>query len=637
VNRYPIWKYLIMAIALAIGLLYTIPNFFGVAPAVQVSAAKAILKVDAPLKDTVEKALTTAGIKADQVWFDGSAIRARVADVEVQKRAQEVIKAALNKDPADENYTVSLYLQSRSPQWLTSIRALPMYLGLDLRGGVHFLMQVDMKAAITKKVDSTTGDARTQMRDKNIRHSGIARVGNTIEINFRDAETRKAARIVMEDTQAEFSFEDVSAGADFKLVGSLKQDSVKKIQELALNQNITTLNKRINALGVAEPIIQQQGADRIVVQLPGVQDPTAAERILGKTATLELRMVDESAEGLAAAAGTAPVPFGAERYVERGGQGVVVKKAVMLSGDDLTDAQPGFDSQTQEPNVNLTVNSRGGRIMRDISRENIGKRMAILMFEKNKGEVLTAPVIRGELGNRFQISGRMSTTEANELALLLRAGALAAPMEIIEQRTVGPSLGAENIDKGFNSVAWGFAAIAVFMICYYLLFGMFSTVALGVNLLLLVAALSLLQATLTLPGIAAIALTLGMAIDANVLINERVREELRAGMPPQKAIEIGYDRAWATILDSNITTLIAGVALLVFGSGAVRGFAVVHCLGILTSMFSAVFFSRGLVNLWYGGRKRLAKVSIGQVWRPEGSSAVAGAVSEVAPQEAAKP
>jgi preprotein translocase subunit SecD len=410
---------------------------------------------------------------------------------------------------------------------------------------------------------------------------------------------------------------------EFKLVATLLPASARKVQEQALKQNITTLHNRINELGVAEPVIQQQGLDRIVVQLPGVQDTAKAKDILGRTATLEMRLVDDSPEGTAAAMGGAAVPYGMEKFRERNGQVVIVKKQVILSGDSLTDAQPGFDSQTQQPKVDLTVDAKGGRIMRETSRENLKKRMAILLFEKGRGEVLTAPVIQGELGNRFQISGSMSVSEAADLALLLRAGSLAAPMEIIEERTIGPSLGAENIAKGFDSVRWGFAAVALFMCVYYMLFGIISSVALAVNLLLLVAMLSMLQATLTLPGMAAMALVLGMAIDANVLINERVREELRNGVSPQAAIHAGYDRAWATILDSNVTTLIAGLALLAFGSGPVRGFAVVHCLGILTSMFSAVFFSRGLVNLWYGRQKKLQTVSIGTIWRPDSGKAVA--------------
>jgi preprotein translocase subunit SecD len=389
------------------------------------------------------------------------------------------------------------------------------------------------------------------------------------------------------------------------------------VQDNALKQNITTLSNRVNALGVSEPVIQQQGADRIVVQLAGVQDPAKAKEILGRTATLELRMVCESPEEIAALT-NGTVPFGCEKYSEKGAQPILVRKQVMLTGESLTDAQAGFDNQTQEAAVHLSLDAKGSRIFKDLTRENIGKRMAILLVEKGKGEVVTAPVIRSEIGGgRVQISGRMTTMEATDTALLLRAGALAAPMDIIEERTIGPSLGKENIDKGFKSVTYGFIAIAAFMIMYYLLFGVFSTLALAFNLLLLVALLSLLQATLTLPGIAAIALTLGMAIDSNVLINERIREELRNGAAPQTAISVGYERAWGTILDSNVTTLIAGLALLAFGSGPVRGFAVVHCLGILTSMFSAVFFSRGLVNLWYGAKKKLTGLSIGQIWKPD--------------------
>lgn len=619
-NRYPWWKYAVLALALVIGLVYTLPNFFGEAPAVQVSSAKATIKVDAALEARVTQVLGDAQLSADYIQLEGNSVKARFGSTDAQLKAKDALSKALNTDPTDPTFIVALNLVSRSPQWLTSLHALPMYLGLDLRGGVHFLMQVDMKAALDKKAESMTGDVRTALRDKNIRHSGISRSGNAIVVNFRDEPTRQQALALLNDTQPDMQWTP-SAGAngDLVLTGELKPQSAIKIQQAALKQNITTLHNRVNELGVAEPVIQQQGLDRVVVQLPGVQDTAKAKDIIGRTATLELRMVDDSAEAATAATGSGPVPFGDELYVERGGGPLVVKRQVVLTGENLADAQPGFDDH-QQPAVHLTVDAKGARIMRDISRDNIGKRMAILLFEKGKGEVVTAPVIRGELGSRFQISGRMSTQEANDTALLLRAGSLAAPMEIIEERTIGPSLGADNIAKGFHSLAWGFAAIAVFMCLYYAMFGVFSTLALAFNLLMLVAVLSMLQATLTLPGIAAIALALGMAIDANVLINERVREELRGGASPQAAIHAGYERAWATILDSNITTLIAGLALLAFGSGPVRGFAVVHCLGILTSMFSAVMFSRGLVNLWYGRQKRLKSVSIGQVWRPDGGA-----------------
>ena len=622
-NRYPLWKYAIIVVALLLGGLYTLPNFFGEAPAVQVSAAKAIYKVDAALQTKVVQALKDAAIEPTGLSLENNSLKVRLADTDSQLKAKDVIQKALVPDPEVAPYVVALNLISRSPQWLTSLNAAPMYLGLDLRGGVHFMLQVDMAAALSKKIDSTAGDLRSVLREKNIRHSGISRNGDTIELRLRDAATLEAARNLIKDQFADVTFTDAPDAGEFKLSASLKPEAARRVQEQALKQNITTLHNRINELGVAEPVIQQQGLDRIVVQLPGVQDTAKAKDILGRTATLEMRLVDDSPEGTAAAVGGAAVPYGTEKFRERNGQAVIVKKQVILSGDSLTDAQPGFDSQTQQPKVDLTVDAKGGRIMRETSRENLKKRMAILLFEKGRGEVLTAPVIQGELGNRFQISGSMSVTEAADLALLLRAGSLAAPMEIIEERTIGPSLGAENIAKGFDSVRWGFAAVALFMCVYYMLFGIISSVALGVNLLLLVAMLSMLQATLTLPGMAAMALVLGMAIDANVLINERVREELRNGVSPQAAIHAGYDRAWATILDSNVTTLIAGLALLAFGSGPVRGFAVVHCLGILTSMFSAVFFSRGLVNLWYGRHKKLQTVSIGTVWRPDSGKAVA--------------
>jgi preprotein translocase subunit SecD len=616
-NRYPVWKYAIILVALLVGFLYTLPNFFGEAPAVQVSAAKAAFKVDSATQARVEQAITAAGLTADAISLEGSSIKARFVNTDTQLKAKDAIQKALVPDASDPGYVVALNLLSRSPAWLSALRAAPMYLGLDLRGGVHFMLQVDMQAALTKKAESLAGDIRTVLREKNVRHSGISRNGQNIEVRFREAATLDAAKRVLADQFADLQTVDAPEGSEYKLTASIKPVAARLVQEQALKQNITTLHNRINELGVAEPVIQQQGLDRIVVQLPGVQDTAKAKDILGRTATLEVRLVDESAEARAAEAGTGPVPFGDERYLERSGQPVIVRKQVLLTGENLTDAQPGFDSQTQEAAVHLTLDAKGARIFRDVTRENIGKRMAILLFEKGKGEVVTAPVIRSEIGGgRVQISGRMSTTEANDTALLLRAGSLAAPMEIIEERTIGPSLGAENIAKGFNSVIWGFTAVAAFMCVYYMLFGVFSSIALAVNLLLLVAVLSMLQATLTLPGMAAMALVLGMAIDANVLINERVREELRGGASPQAAIHAGYDRAWATILDSNVTTLIAGLALLAFGSGPVRGFAVVHCLGILTSMFSGVFFSRGLVNLWYGRQKKLKTVSIGTVWRP---------------------
>ena len=625
-NRYPLWKYALIAVSLLISVIYTLPNLYGEAPAVQVSAGKMTVKVDGQTLEQVEKALQEAGITADSVVFDGQSVRARFDTEDTQIKAKDVIARALAAGKEEGAYIVALNLVSRSPDWLTALHAKPMYLGLDLRGGVHFMLQVDMRAAITKRLDTTASDIRMLLRQKDIRHGGVGRSGDAIEVRMRDANMLDAARRQIAQNQPQM---DVAAAPDgSRLTVTFKPAALHEVQEQAIKQNITTLHNRVNELGVAEPVIQQQGADRVVVQLPGVQDTAKAKDILGRTATLEMRLVDESAEGRAAEGGTGPVPFGSERFMTREGHPVIVKREVILTGDSLDNAQPGFD-ENQRPSVDLVVDAKGGQIMRDTSRRNLKKRMAIVLFEKGKGEVLTAPVIEGELGNRFRISGSMSVNEANDLALLLRAGSLAAPMEIVEERTIGPSLGKENIAKGFKSVMWGFAVIVVFMSLYYMMFGVFSSIALAFNLLLLVAILSMLQATLTLPGMAAMALALGMAIDANVLINERIREELRNGSSPQAAISAGYQHAWATILDSNVTSLIAGLALLAFGSGPVRGFAVVHCIGILTSMFSGVFFSRGLVNLWYGRRKRLKTVSIGTVWRPE----TAGAAGALAPRE----
>jgi preprotein translocase subunit SecD len=618
-NRYPVWVYATVAVALVLGILYTLPNFFGEAPAVQISSAKATVRLDNDTLGRAEAALRRAKLEYTGSQFDSNTIRIRFADTDAQLRARDVVDAELNPVKDDPSYTVALNLVSRSPAWLTAIRALPMYLGLDLRGGVHFLFQVDMRGALTKRLDSYTGDIRTQLRDKRIRHTGISREGQTIVVKFRDAETRAQARRLILDNLPDLAVLETGDAAEPRLAVTIKPEAEKRIQDAAIKQNISTLNNRVNELGVAEPVIQQQGADRIVVQLPGVQDTAQAKKILGRTATLEIRMVDEDNMNPTAltAAQSGQVPFGDEFYIERNGAPLLVKKQVVLTGERLTDAQPGFDPQTNEPAVHLTLDSTGARIFRDVTRDNVGKRMAILLVERGKGEVVTAPVIRTEIGGgRVQISGRMSTQEANEVALLLRAGALAAPMEIVEERTVGPSLGAENIEKGFKSTLWGFIAIIVFIILYYQVFGVFSAIALSANLLFLIALLSMLQATLTLPGIAAIALTLGMAIDANVLINERIREELRAGQTPQAAIATGYDRAFGTIIDSNVTTLIAGLALLIFGSGPVRGFAVVHCLGILTSIFSAIVVSRALVNLYYGSRRKIEAIAIGNTeWK----------------------
>ena len=618
-NRFPTWKYALIAIGIAIAFLYTLPNFFGESPAVQVSSVKSTVKVDLAVLQRVEEALKGAAVAYSGALLDLSSVRVRFGDADTQLKARDVVEKALNPDPANASYVVALNLLSSSPAWLSAIHALPMYLGLDLRGGVHFLLQVDMQAALTKRLESLAGDLRSQLREKSVRHAGVQREGQTLRVRFRDAATRDKGREAILASLSDLALAERGEGEELLLVATLKPEAMKRTQEYALKQNITTLHNRINELGVAEPVIQQQGADRVVVQLPGVQDTAKAKDILGRTASLEIRMVDEEkmTPAILEAAARGEVPFGTEYYVERNAQPILVKKQVVLTGDRLTDAQPGFDSQTQEPAVHLRLDGLGARIFQEVTRESIGKRMAILLIEKGKGEVVTAPVIRTEIpGGRVQISGRMTTTEANDVALLLRAGSLAAPMEIVEERTVGPSLGRENIEKGFNSTKWGFLAIVLFMSLYYVVFGVISSLALTVNLLFLVAILSLLQATLTLPGIAAIALTLGMAIDANVLINERIREEVRGGQSPQAAIHAGYERAWGTIVDSNITTLIAGLSLLIFGSGPVRGFAVVHCLGILTSIVSSVVVSRGIVNLYYGHRRKVARLQIGDTaWK----------------------
>lgn len=618
-----------IAVILIVAAVYTLPNFYGESPAVQVSPGKATVKVTEQTLKTVEDALAAAQIKPNGVFFEQGAqqnsVRVRFAptDGELQLRSRDVLEKALNPDPADPSYIVALNLVPNTPTWLRKINALPMYLGLDLRGGVHFLLAVDMKAAVTKRIEAATGEVRTLLRDHKIRHAGIVRVGDTLEISFRNEQDLEAAMDVLRNRQTDLTFAKEDQNGKFMIRATMSQKAMSDVQSYALKQNVATLHNRINELGVAEPVIAQQGADRIVVQLPGVQDTAKAKDILGRTATLEVRMVDDSPEALAQLSqGT--VPFGTERFKDREGRDILVKRQVVLTGDNLNDAQPGFDNQTHEPTVNLTLDAKGARIFKDVTRENVGKRMAIILFEKGKGEVVTAPVIRQEIGGgRVQISGRMTTVEATDTALLLRAGSLAAPMEIIEERLVGPSLGAANIKAGFESTLWGFIAVSVFMIIYYHLFGVFSAIALTCNLFLLVAILSMLQATLTLPGIAAMALTLGMAVDANVLINERIREELRENRTPQQAIKEGYDMAFNTILDSNITSLIAGIALLIFGSGPVRGFAVVHCLGILTSIFTSVMVSRALVNLWYGRRKKLTSLSIGQIWRPDADKSTA--------------
>ena len=610
-NRFPTWKYALIGLVIAAAFLYTLPNFFGESPAVQVSSAKSTVKLDFSLLGRVEQALKEANVPYTGTLVDQTGVRVRCADTDMQLRAKDVVDRALNPDANDRSYSVALNLLSASPDWLSAIHALPMYLGLDLRGGVHFLLQVDTAAAITKRVENLAGDLRNQLREKNIRHGGVSREGQTIRIRFREAAVRDQARQYILNNIPDLTLTERDDGQNLLLVATVRPDFQKRVQETALQQNILTLHKRVNELGVAEPVIQQQGVDRILVQLPGVQDTARAKEILGRTATLEVRLVDEEAM-------RAGSTFGVDVFPERRRDGSVgqvpVKKQVYVTGDQFIGASATFD-QDQRPAVAVELDDAAGRTMRQVTRENVKHLMAIILFEKGKGEAISVATIQSEFGSRFQITGAFTPNETRDLSLLIRAGALAAPMEIIEERTVGPSLGRDNISKGFHATLWGFTAIVVFMCIYYVIFGLISSVALAVNLLLLIALLSLLQATLTLPGIAAIALTLGMAIDANVLINERIREELRGGATPQAAIAAGYERAWGTILDSNVTTFIVGLSLLMV-PGAVRGFAVVHCLGILTSMFSAVLVSRAIVNLTYGHRRRVQRLAIGNTtWK----------------------
>ncbi len=609
-NRYPAWKYVIIIFALTVGVIYTIPNFFGESPAVQVSPARATASVDTELLSRIESGLEAANITIDAAYLDQSGVKVRFGDADTQLRAKDILQRELGDD-----YVVALNLLANSPRWMAEVNALPMYLGLDLRGGVHFLLQVDMKAALAKSADSYAQELRQLMRSEGVRYSRISREGQTIRVRFRDEATRDQAISVLRQNARDLDVRSSDTSSDFRLIATLRPEVEQRIREFALAQNIQTLRNRVNELGVAEPIVQQSGLDRVVVQLPGVQDTAKAKDILGRTASLEVRLVDEEKSDPATlqAAQSGQVPFGVELMYDRDGVPYLLKREIILTGDRISDAQPGFDSQTGEPAVHLNLDGRGATIFQKTTRENVGRRIAMVLVERGKAEVVTAPVVRSEIpGGRVQISGQMTTTEARDVALLLRAGALAAPMEIIEERTVGPSLGADNIERGFRATWMGFIALSLFIAVYYAIFGGISVIALCVNMMLLVALLSMLQATLTLPGIAAIALTLGMAIDANVLINERIREEVRNGTTPQAAIAAGYDRAWGTILDSNITTLIAAVALFSFGTGPVRGFAVVHSLGILTSMFSAVFVSRGIVNFLYGSRRKLDTLPIGQ-------------------------
>ena len=624
-NRYPAWLNGLIAIVVLIGFIYTIPNFFGESPAVQVTPAKATAKIDPALLEKVEAAFKKENIVLAGIMSDERGVKARFANTDTQLKAKDVLEANLGKD-----YTVALNLQSRSPDWLRNwFGAKPMYLGLDLRGGVHFLMQVDMKAVLKKSVEGYVSDFKSSLRKDRIAYTRVSNEGQDIQVRFNSVTELEKAKTLIGKNYPNLTLTDTVLGEEQVLKATLNLAEQKALQDAAIKQNIHTLHNRVNELGVAEPIIQQQGADRIVVQLPGVQDTAEAKRILGRTATLQVRMV--TAHGMnngardydqqkidAAVNGT--VPAGSELLKVRANKAgfeepILVDKEVVFSGDNLTAADPRPDSQSGGTVISIRLDAKGATAMKLASKEGIKRRMAVVLIEKDQQEVLTAPEIQAELSSNFVITGMDNIQEAQELSLLMRAGALAAPMDIVEERTVGPSMGQENIKRGVHSTLWGFAAIALMMMIYYRAFGGVSVVALAVNLLLLVALLSMLQATLTLPGLAAIALALGMAIDANVLINERVREELRNGNTPQSAIHAGYDRAWDTILDSNVTTMIAGLALFMFGTGPVKGFAVVHVLGILTSMFSAVLVSRAIVNMIYGYRRKVANLSVGQIFK----------------------
>lgn len=615
-NRYPLWKYVLIAFAILFGILYASPTLlrthFGEAFLVQVSSSKQDT-VDASATASIERVLTQAGISVVQMKTTAKGISIEFADKDTQQKARTLIDKELNAQSA--TYSVSFNSISKTPGWLRAIGARPVNLGLDLRGGVHFLLQVDMKTALSNRVDALSNQVRALLIDKKIHYRSISRENQTLRITFADGQAMASALKELRLDGAEIT---EVPGSDNQLLVNLAPQAAQEIQELALKQNMSTLHNRINALGVAEPIIQQQGLDRIVVELPGVDDTTQARALLGRTATLQIRMEDDSPAAALALRGQGPIPLGSTRFTDAEGFPYILKNDVLLTGENLKNAQPGRADKTGVPAVFLALDSHGTNVFYDLTLKNRNKRMAIVLFEQGRGEVITAPKINEPIpGGNVQISGSMSAKEAENISLLLRSGSLAAPMEIVEEETIGPTLGEKNIESGVKSVIYGFAAVAVFMCFYYMLFGLISSISMVINLLLLISVLSLLQATLTLPGIAAMALAMGMAIDANVLINERIREELRAGATPQMAIMAGYEHAWRTILDSNVTSLIAGIALLTCDAGPIRGFAVVHCLGILTSLFSAVFVSRGLVNLWYGRKRKLQSLSIGQVWKPQ--------------------
>jgi len=624
INQYPLWKYVLIIAVVIVGFVYALPNLYGEDPAVQISATRAA-KVDTSTMAQVKAILDQGNIKYDRVTLDPHGLIVRFANTEVQLQAKDLILDTLDT----KKYVVALNLAPATPGFLSSLGALPMYLGLDLRGGVHFLMEVDMDAAIKQSLERYMGDFRSLFRENKVRYLGVEVAGDISEgtgfvrVKFKTAEIRDQAHQVARKEFAELSYNDEQDERYFYLTATLKPDEVQTTKRLALQQNIVTLRNRVNELGVAEPVIQQQGLDRIVVQLPGVQDTARAKEILGKTATLEFRMVEEEHNARAAEKGR--VPPGAKLYYERNGDPILLKNQVMLTGDYIVDASSGLDAQSGGAAVFISLDGKGGRIFNDATKVNVGKLMAVVFIEYRSDtrevdgqmiktrrkieEVINVARIRERLSNRFQITGLDSTEEAHDLGLLLRSGALAAPIDIVEERTVGPSLGQDNIDKGFRSVVIGFVLVLAFMVFFYRRFGLIANCALALNLVFIIAVLSMMQATLTLPGIAGIVLTVGMAVDANVLIFERIREELKNNVGVQAAINLGYEKALMTIADANITTFIAAIILFAMGTGPIKGFAITLSIGILTSMFTAIMVTRSIVNYYYGG-KRIKQLSI---------------------------
>jgi preprotein translocase subunit SecD len=617
-NRYPLWKYLIVLIVVVVGVIYALPNLYGEDPALQIATNKGQAPaeaVQARILEVLEEA--DIAVKSAQVQEDNYLVR-------LQDEGAQLRAAALVKEALDRSYVVALNLAPTTPEWLRGLNAQPMYLGLDLRGGVHFLMEVDLEAAIKQAIDRYVNEFRTLMREQRIRYGAVEAAGNSVVVRFDQVQEREQAVRELRQAYPELQFQQEERDGQFWLSARLTEERLREIQQFAVQQNVTTLRNRVNELGVAEPVIQRQGANRIVVQLPGVQDTARAKEILGATATLEFRMMDEASLGGDLQPGSR-IPVGTELFPRREGGYVLLKRDVILTGDYITDASSNIDTQTGQPQVNIRLNSAGGQIMNRETRDNVGKFMAVVFIENKvetrvvdgeqqkirtrTQEVINTARIQEALGASFRITGLDSTNEARDLALLLRAGSLAAPLEIIEERTVGPSLGKANIEQGFFAALIGLLVVAVFMVVYYRVFGLVAVIALTINVILLIAVLSMLQATLTLPGIAGIALTIGMAVDANVLIFQRIREELAARVSPQAAINTGYSKALSAIADGNLTTLIAALALFAFGTGPVRGFAVTLSIGIVTSMFTAIMVSRAIVNLTYGGR-RVGKLHI---------------------------